>query len=194
MPAVVQQPYLDRRRRSGRGWVLGCLLTLIIILAVLIGAWFLVGRPYLHNQAETRINQALGSAINQIPQAPQVPPGVTIPTRSIPLSETFLNNLITMNSSPSGPVQNTKVSISPQSFILTFQTYGFNNSISQVPVVQHGQLVATDVNISGPVSLIMTPDEMTQILNNNFAKAQQRIQQPIIGVQLKEHEMDLIVQ
>lgn len=194
MPAVVQQPQFARRRRSGRGWILGCLLTLIIVLAVLIGAWFLVGRPYLHNLAESKINQSLGSAIRQIPQVPQVPPGVALPTRSIPLSETFINNLITVNSSPSSPVQNTKVSISPQSFMLTFQTYGFNNSISQVPAAKNGELVATNVNISGPVSLIMTPDEMTSILNRNFANAQQRIQRPITGVQLKDHEMDLIIQ
>ena len=194
MPAVVQQPQFARRRRSGRGWVLGCLLTLIIVLAVLIGAWFLIGRPYLHNMAETKINQALGSAIKQIPQAPQVPPGVALPTRSIPISETFINNLITINSSPSSPVQNTQVSISPQSFMITFQTYGFNNSISQIPAAKNGQLVATNVNLSGPISLIMTPDDMTGILNRNFANAQQRIQRPITGVQLKDHEMDLIIQ
>jgi hypothetical protein len=193
MPAVVQQSQFTPRRRSGRGWILGCLLTLIIVLAVLIGAWFLIGRPYLHNMAESKINQALGGAINQLPQE-QIPPGVPLPTKSIPLSETFINNLITVNSSPSSPVQNTKVSISPQSFTLTFQTYGFNNSISQVPAAKNGQLVATNVNISGPVSLIMTPDEMTSILNRNFANAQQRIQRPITGVQLKDHEMDLIIQ
>jgi len=194
MPAVVPQSQFTPRRRSGRGRVWGCLLTLIIILVALIAAWFLVGRPYLHNMAETKINQALGSAIKQIPQAPQVPPGVALPTRSIPISETFINNLITINSSPSGPVQNTQVSISPQSFTLTFQTYGFNNTVSQVPAAKNGELVATDVNISGPLSLIMTPDEMTSILNRNFANAQQRIQRPITGVQLKAHEMDLIIQ
>jgi hypothetical protein len=40
----------------------------------------------------------------------------------------------------------------------------------------------------------MTPDEMTSILNRNFAAMQQRIQRPITDVQLKDHEMDLILQ
>ncbi|HEY7417916.1 MAG TPA: zinc ribbon domain-containing protein [Ktedonobacteraceae bacterium] len=194
MPAVIQQQQFARRRSRGSGWGVGCLLTLVIVLAVLIAAWFLAVRPYLHGLAEKEINHALSSAINQIPQLPQVPPGVVIPERSIPLSETFLNNVITLDSSPSSPVQNAKVSISPQNFKLTFQTFGFDNTVTQVPEVKNGQLVATNVSISGPLLLIMTPDEMTGILNQNFATAQQRIQMPIHGVQLKDHEMDLIVQ
>lgn len=184
LPAVVQ-PQMPRRKRRGGA---GCLLTLLLVLAILIGAWFFIVRPYLHTMAENQIDRELSTATNQLPQISQ------LPVNSIPISENLINNLIVINTAPSSPVQNTRVSISPQNFKLTFQVYGMENTVTQVPKVENGQLVATNVTVTGPLLLIMTPDEMTSILNRNFAAMQQRIQRPITDVQLKDHEMDLILQ
>jgi hypothetical protein len=173
-----------RRKRGRRG--LGCLITLIIVVIVVVAGWFLALRPYLHNMAEQAIDRGMSSAINQIP--PQI---ALLPISSVPIQETSINNMIVLNSSPASPLQNTAVHITPSNVELAFQVYGLPCSISQVPRAENGQLVATNVSVNGVLGLIMSPDEMTTILNNNYAKAQGRLHHQIQNAQLKDHEMDL---
>lgn len=74
---------------------------------------------------------------------------------------------------------------------MSFQTYGFSNGLSLKPALQNGRLVATNVAVNGPFSLIMSPDELTPLLNRHLSDAQNRIKYSIKSVQLKDHEMDL---
>ncbi|MBV9259145.1 MAG: zinc-ribbon domain-containing protein [Ktedonobacteraceae bacterium] len=179
-----------RRERNRAGCVLGCLTVLVILLLVAGAGWLFLLRPYLHNIAATQIDKALSSGVQQIPTTlPTVPAGVgAVP---IPIRDNTINNLFVLNLAPNNPIKNPETQITPDSIHMSFQLYGFSNGISLKPAVQGGRLVATNVGISGPFSLIMSPDELTPLLNRHLSDAQNRIKHQIQDIQLKDHEMDL---
>jgi hypothetical protein len=179
-----------RQRRNRAGCAAGCLTILVILLLVVGVGWVFVLRPYLHNIAETQINDALSAGVQQIPtNLPAIPAGLgAIP---IPIQDTTINNLFVLNLAPSSPIKNPATQITPDGIHMSFQAYGFSNGLSLKPALQNGRLVATNITIDGPFSLIMSPDELTPLLNQNLAAAQNRIKYTIQSVQLKDHEMDL---
>ena len=176
------------KRRSRRGCFSGCLVTLIVLVLLVTGGWFLLARPYLHNLAATQINNVLTTGINQIPsQVSQVPPGV------FPVQENTLNNLITLETAPADPVQHMVVSITPANMTINFQVYGYGCTVTGIPAAQNGHLVVTNVNVQGLASLIMSSDELTSLLNQKLAQAQAKLNHPVTGVQLKNQELDLVL-
>src|SRR5690348_17287358 len=95
----------EMRPRRRRG-CLGCLTSLLILLIILAALWFLVARPYLHNIAQTQLDQSLTSATAQMPAAvTQLPPGPFL------VQEQTLNNLIALNIAPSNPIQHAQAHI-----------------------------------------------------------------------------------
>jgi hypothetical protein len=185
LPAVVnpQTGMVRRRKRGG----LGCLLTLLILIVIIAGGWIFVLRPFLHNLAENQLNQALSAAVNQIP-----PGGAAVlPTSSLKISETVINNLIVLNTSPASPIQSPATHITPANIEIDFQLYGQPCSITSVPVVQNNQLVATSTTESGIIGLVLSPSDITTIVNQHLAAAQNRLGRSVKSVQLKEHEIDL---
>ena len=188
LPAVVRPSTKSKRKGRAVGCLFGCLTTRVILLLLLGASWVFIARPYLHNIAATQINQALDSGVKQIPAnfAQQIPSG-----QSLPINENLLNNLIALNLSPSSPVKNPTTTITDQNVKLAFDVYGYSNDITLVPAQENGNLVATDVHVDGPFGLIMSPDEMTQILNQHFSAAQKKIGRVITNVQLKNQEVDL---
>jgi hypothetical protein len=181
-----------RQKRNRAGCVLGCLTTIVILLLVVGAGWIFLLRPYLHNIAETQINNALSAGVNQIPtNLPTLPAGLgTLP---IPIQDTTINNLFVLNLAPNSPLKNPATQITPNGISVSFQLYGFTNSLSLTPTLQNGRLVATNVAISGPFSWIMSPDELTPLLNQHLTDAQNRIKYSIQSIQLKDHEMDLTI-
>ncbi len=179
-----------RRERNRAGCMVGCLTILVILLLVVGAGWVFLLRPYLHNIAETQINNALSAGVQQIPtNLPAIPAGLgAIP---IPIQDTTINNLFVLNLAPSSPIKNPSTQITPDGITMSFQTYGFSNGLSLKPALKNGRLVATNIAINGPFSLIMSPDELAPLLNQNLAAAQNRIKYSIQGIQLKNHEMDL---
>lgn len=176
------------KRRRRRGCFSGCLVTLIVLVLLLTGGWFLLARPYLHNLAATQINNVLTTGINQIPaQVTQVPPGV------FPVQANTLNNLITLETAPSDPVQHMIASITPANMTINFQVYGYGCTVTGIPAAQNGHLVVTNVNVQGLASLIMSSDELTSLLNQKLAVAQAKLDHPVTGVQLKNQELDLVL-
>jgi zinc-ribbon domain len=179
-----------RRRRRGR--LLGCLLTLLVLAMVIGVGWVFALRPFLHSLAQAQIDQALTTAVNQMPPAAtQLPPGI------VHVQENAIHNLIVLNSSPSDPVQSTQVHITPGLMRLDFQVYGLPCAVTGVPQVvgspPNGRLVISNVTVAGIIALIMSPDEMTSLVNKHLADAQARFEHPIIQVSLKDHELDLLV-
>jgi hypothetical protein len=163
-------------------------VTLIVLVLLVVGGWFLLARPYLHNLASAQINNVLNSGITQIPsQVTQVPPGV------FPVQENTLNNLITLETAPADPVQHMQVSITPTNMTINFQVYGYGCTVTGIPAAQNGHLVVTNVNVQGLASLIMTSDELTSLLNQKLAQAQVKLDHPVTGVQLKNQELDLVL-
>jgi hypothetical protein len=192
-PAVVNsaprrvQP--KRRRRSAGGCALGCLTVLIVFLLILGAGWVFVGRPYVHGIAEKQLNTALDAAVNQVPSSPLIqliPSGTTIP-----INEGMINNLVTQNLSSSNPVQSPQTKITAQNVTFSFTVYNFPNSISMVPAVSNGHLVAQNVQVNGIIGLVMSPDEMTSILNQHFTTVQNRLGRTLTNVQLKDQAIEL---
>ncbi len=176
------------RRRRGR-LLGGCLISLVVLALLLGTAWFVGLRPYLHNMASDQLNQVLTKAIDHIPpDAAQV-----IPSGSLPVKENVVNNLVVLNSAPSDVVKNMKIHLTTTNVQVTFQAFNFDCSVTGVPAVQNGKLVITQVAVNGIASLIMSPDEVTSLVNARIADAQARLGRSITGVELKDQEMDLIL-
>jgi hypothetical protein len=178
------------RRRRGRA--IGCLLTLLVVALVIGAGWVFALRPFLDSLAQAQIDQVLTTAVNQMPPAAtQLPPG------TVPVSEKAIDNLIVLNTAPSDPVQQTQVHITPNLVRLDFQVYGLPCAVTGVPEVvgsqPNGRLVLSNVTVEGIIALIMSPDEVTSLVNRHLADAQARFAHPIIQVSLKDHELDLLV-
>lgn len=203
MPPVVPQPgsmhsmgtppgaATQRKRR----WPKRLLITLIILIVVLVGGWIFVGRPILHSVAQNQFDQLIGSQINLLVP---LPPAVT---SSLTLTENGLNNLITLNHAPSDPVQNAVAHIAPAVVAsdgsytggveLDFQLFGFSCSIKGIPIASNGQVVMTRVQVSGILSLVMSSDEMTTLLNGHLQDAFTRLHRQVTNVVLKNQELDI---
>ena len=179
-------PFPARRRRN---WLVRSLLMLAVVLLVLVAGWFFGLRPYLHGLAQSQIDSVLTNAIDQINPLgiPLLPPGGA----PIPVSETAINNLIVLNTTPSDPVQQMHMTITPAGLRLDFQAYGFPCTITGVPQAINGQLVITNVTVQGIDSLIISPDELTATLNAHLRDASARLHRDISGVLLKDHEIDI---
>lgn len=188
LPAVVNRTGYNRRRNRGcLGCILSSLSTLIVLLLIVGALWVFALRPYAHNIAQRELDNALTSAVNQLPaQATQLPAGSVIP-----VNENTINNLIVLNLAPSNPVQHPTTSINGQNIRLDFQLYNFPCAVTMVPTLDNGRLVVNKVGVEGIFSAIMSPEEMTSILNKHLNDAQSKLQRTINTVQLKDHEVDL---
>jgi zinc-ribbon domain len=177
-------------RRRGRA--IGCLITLLVLALVIGVGWVFALRPFLNSLAQAQIDQILTAAVNQMPPtATQLPPG------TVHVQENAIDNLIVLNSAPSDPVQQAQVHITPNLVRLDFQVYGLPCAVTGVPEVvgsqPNGRLIMSNVTVEGIIALIMSPDEVTSLVNRHLAAAQARFAHPIIQVSLKNHELDLLV-
>ena len=177
-----------RPRKKRRGCLPGALITLVVLLILIGGGWFLVARPYLDNLAQSKLDSALTDAVNHIPaQVAAIPDGT-----AVPVSETLLNNLLVLQSSPNDLVKDMQIQITSSQMRMQFTVFGFSSAVTAVPQVNQGKLIVTNVQIEGLASLILTSDEVTALANRHLADAQQRINHSITSVQLKDHELDLV--
>lgn len=184
MPGMGMPPGAVSARRKMR-WPLRLLIILVVLVVLLAGGWIFVGRPILHSVAQNQFDQLIASQINLLVP---LPPAVT---SSLTLTENGLNNLITLNSAPSDPVQHAVAHITPGGVELDFQLFGFACSIKGVPVASNGQVVMTGVQVGGILSLVMSPDEMTTLLNGHLRDAFSRLGRQATSVTLKNQEIDI---
>src|SRR5581483_1549435 len=99
--AVVTKKSPYKRRRSGCGCALGC-LTVLILLIVIVGAgWFFAIRPQVSPMVMSQLDQALTTAVNQLPAG-----NSTKLPNTVMIQDTTINNLIVLNLAPSNPVKN----------------------------------------------------------------------------------------
>ena len=177
-----------RPRRRGQGCLVGLLITLVVLLVLIGGGWFLALRPYLNNMATNKLDSVLTDAVNKIPSQVSL-----VPAGPVTISENVLNNLLTLTSSPDDVVKNTQIHITPGAMSLQFQVFGFDCTVTGVPKVVQGQLVATNVTVDGIAGLIFSPDEITALANRHFAEVQTKIQHPITSVQLNNQQLILVL-
>ena len=190
--SFVPPPLPTRRRKNRLMQVLIILcISMLILVLVLLAGWFAVLRPSLHKVAQQEIDAVFTSAINQLNPLEIV----LLATSRAPvvITEADANSFIAANISPSDPIQQTHLTMTPTGLSMDIQTYGFTSTISGVPRAVNGQLVITDVKVQGIASLIMSADELTAILNGHFHDAISALHRQVAGVQLKNHEMDVLL-
>ena len=173
-----------QRTRRRRGCLPKILITLLILVVLVAGGWFFGLRPYLHSLVQNQIDGQLSTEINQIPPVPPV-------INTFNVTETAINNLFVLNHSPSDPVQNIHMTITPAGMQLDFQVYGFSCTVTGNLAASNGVPVVSNVAIQGILGLIMSPDELTTILNSHLSDAQMRLQRSITLITLKDHSVDL---
>ncbi len=178
-----------RARHRGRRWLFGCCGALLLLLILLLAVWALLVRPTLNRLAKEQLNAALDSAVQQIDstRAAQLPGG---PVR---ISETVLNNLLTLAHSPASPMQNARFNVTPEAITLDFTLYGQANRISAVPQASGGQLRVGSLHTQGLIGWILSDEDLTTIVNQHLAAAQQRLQHPVLAVSLENHAIDLLL-
>ncbi len=74
---------------------------------------------------------------------------------------------------------------------MEFQINGIPSAVTGVPQVQQNKLVMTNITVEGLAALFLTPDDIQSLANNHLAQAQQKLNHPILSVQLKDREMVL---
>ncbi len=183
--AVVNAP----RRRNRVGCVLGCLGTLLV-LALLLGiTWIFALRPYIHDVAETQMDNAMTSVVNQIPAVGlPIPPGTTLP-----ISDSTINTMLAANVADSDPVQSPNVQTTSNQILLDFKLYGQDCTITTIPQMQNGKLVATNVTVSGIVSLVLSSKDITTLLNSHIEDVQARVNHRVTNIHLADQEIDVTV-
>ena len=183
--AVVNAP----RPRNRAGCVLGCLGALLVLVLLLAATWIFALRPYIHDVAVTQMDSAMTNAVNQIPVIGlPIPPGTTLP-----VSEGVINALLSNNTADSGAVQGTNIQITSNQVLLDFKLYGQDCTITSVPQMQGGKLVATNVAVTGIASLVLSPKDITTLLNSHIEDAQTRINHRITNIHLVDQEIDVTV-
>ena len=175
------------RRRRG-GCLIRSLITFIVLLVLIVGGWFFGLQPYLNKMAHTKLDETLTDAVNNIP--PEIS---QLPAGPVPLSEQVLNNLLVLASAPNDIVKNPQIHITSTQARMEFQVYGFPCAVTGVPQVNSGHLTLTNVNIEGIAALILSPDEITTLVNRHLADAQTKLNHSIDSVQLKDQEVDLVL-
>ncbi len=183
--AVVNAP----RQRNRAGCILGCLGTLLVLVLLVGATWIFALRPYVHDAAVTQMDNAITSAVNQIPAVGlPIPPGTTLP-----ISDDTVNTLLSNTNTDSAAVQNTNIQFTSNQVLLDFKLYGQDCTITSVPQVQNGTLVATHVAISGIASLVLSSKDVTTLLNRHLAEVITRINHSVTKVHLVDHEIDITV-
>lgn len=168
-------------------------ITLIVLVVLVVGGWFLVARPILHSYAQSQIDQVITSDINQILPVPPV-------VNTLTASQNLINNLIVLTST-AGPVQGEVVHISPPVFAsdgtysggvqLTFQVYGFPCSVTAIPQASNGNMVVTHLQVSGIIAWVMSADELTTDLNTHLQDVVTHLGRSISNVTINNQEIDI---
>ena len=175
------------RRRNRVGCVLGCLGTLLVVVLLLGVAWVFVLRPYVHDLAVAQMDNAMTNIVNGLPAI-----GLPIPTgTTVPIAEGTLNTVIANNITDSSFLQDTNIQITPDQVLLDFEIYGQDCTITSVPQMQNGKLVATHVTVSGIASLVLSPADITKLLNSHIEDMQTHINHRITKVHLADQEIDV---
>lgn len=170
------------KRRRGRGCLISSLVAIVLVVALLVA-----GRLIVNNLVISQMNQTISDAINNIPAAVSVLPGGTSQT----ITETQVNNLITNHASASDPVQNVTVHLTSNNMQINFNVYGFSSTITTVPQIQNGKLVATNTTVQGLASLILSSDDISNLINTQINNLQTHIQHTITAVTLENQAIQL---
>ena len=184
--AATALPAPTRKRRSaGRVWA-RVLLILVLLLAILSAAWFLGVRPYVHNLAQTELDQALSAPESQLQLAMLALPSGP---QEIRASENAMNTYLSSHNNDQ--IQNLHMTILPTGMSLSFTAYGQDCSITALPIVTNGLIQVTNVQVQGVLALIMSSDELTSELNDNLQTFSNGMTHKIAKLTLLDQEIQV---
>ena len=136
--------------------------------------------------AINQINQTFSNAINDIPSVIAI-----LPERNQTINEDVINALLSHLISASGPVQHITVHFTPNDMEIDFNVYAFSSSITAVPKIVNGQFVMTNVMVQGIAGLILSPGDITNLMNTQITNLETHIQHTITAVTLQNHSIVL---
>ena len=200
--ALSHNAQLQQSKRRGQGNPLGCFLRLVTVLVVLsiilVGVWFLALRPFVNGMVTSKLDSAMGQAVNQIPSLSQSPFPLPIPipipiqNKQIPVSETLLDNVMSLSLSSSEPVKDPKFHITEQNVRMEFNVqpnflpFAIPCAVSFKPTVDdQGNVTIPSVNIEGLANLIVSSDDITPIINRHLKDATTKLNNPISKIDLQ---------
>jgi len=174
-----------RRRRGGRIlWRL--LLSLIILFAIFGGIWFFGVRPYIHELAQTQLDQALNEVETQVKILQlALPPGSQV----LHISESTFNDYLKTHET--SQLQDLHMTVMPEGLQLDFQAYGFSSTILAMPVARSNILQVENVRVQGVLGLVMSNDELTPILNQHLQAISGQAHRNVQKVTLQAHQIDI---
>ena len=191
---------LQQSKRRAQGNPLGCFLRIVTVLVVLsiilAGVWFLALRPFVNGMVTSKLDSAMGQAVNQIPSLSQSPFPLPIPipiqNKQIPVSETLLDNAMSLSLSSSEPVKNPTFHITEQNVRMEFNVqpnflpFAIPCAVSFKPTVDNqGNITIPSVNIEGLANLIVSSDDITPIVNRHLKDATTKLNNPISKIDLQ---------
>lgn len=74
---------------------------------------------------------------------------------------------------------------------IDFDVYAFSSSITAVPKIVNGQFVMTNVMVQGIAGLILSPGDITNLMNTQITNLETHIQHTITAVTLQNRSIVL---
>lgn len=169
-------------------YLLYSFVALVVLIVTLVGTWFLVLRPPLHTIAEQQMGEILSTEMGHVNPAltTLIPAGIPLP-----LHEELINRTLVLPSSSWYSIQHLQLRVTPENVSTSFQVQtalgAFSSTVTSVPQVINGQVVIATMTVDGPLSLVMSPDEMKAEVNSYLAQFQARTHRSITALSLADH-------
>lgn len=185
------EPYYDPPPPPRRG-INGCLLSLMIMLAVTAGVVIgviVATNLYVKPRVTEAISSQVGTSIENTVREQINVEMVDIPAGDITVSEAEINEQISQGDL--GPVDNLRVSIDPDGVDAGLSAYGVSGNYSGNVQVENGQIRIVNGNLSGPLQYVVDEDEIEQIASGAINRALTDAGYRVEAVTLQDGQMIL---
>ncbi len=173
--------YRERRRGRRRGGLAGALLAVLFVAALCALIYALAIRPAVSRQVAEQIGggpvptlmpqgpapaaqSGLGAAVEE--QAGAALPGAVaaLPPGELVVSEEEVNGYIAANPQALAPLERASVSFTGGQAVAEIGAYGLSSTAAVGLAAQDGRVVVTSANISGPLAMVLSGDDLARSL------------------------------
>jgi hypothetical protein len=166
--APVAPPASAAPRRS-RGWQM--LIAFAVIIVVLFVGWFGLLRPALHRAAVSGLNAALANAVQVIPQSALL----SGKSGHITLTDADLAAAIAQ-AGDTRPLSDVQAHFVTGTLDVSFKLWGFGNQIAIGLASSQGAVAVTHIAADGPITLVLTANDIASSLAQALSTVDQRLQ------------------
>lgn len=124
-------------------------------------------KPYVGKSVGDKLNDQLGSTI--IGVTPNS--GAALAGQTLTISQDQINQRITENADSLGPLDDVQVQITGDAFIVDFSAYGVSGQYTGQVVMQNGNPVLTNGDISGALGWVVPTNQVESAFNKQIAAA-----------------------